>query len=372
MEKTIHNLSLLFVSTIVTLFFLEFMVRVFFPQNLYPYVYKDDPLVSYRLKENYRGVHKTPEFKVKVETNSDGLRDYEHPFKKEEGSYRILVIGDSFTFGEGVEMEESYPKVMEKLLNERGLGKRMEVLNASAFSWGPSEEYLYLKHYGSRYKPDMVILGYNVNSDIWQSRYGLFDADNDRLISTGTENANKRLNRFLKEIPGYLFVRERSELLAMLRRTASDFLDREINRAYSDIQLSFYKGKPNDDAIKGLRITEVLLKGFKELSERDGYRFVLLLIPAREQLDPVGFGYPEGSVTDNLNMYLKKVCDEMDIEVIDMLPRFKGLRKKPDELYYPKNGHWNKDAHGLAGGILAQGIESLLFPNRLIMHKAAD
>lgn len=360
MKNTIQNLLLLFVSTIFTLFIIELVVRVFFPQNLYPYVYKDDPLISYRLKENYRGVHKTPEFKVKVETNSDGLRDYEHPFKKEEGIYRILFIGDSFTFGEGVEVEESYPKVTERLLNERGVGKRIEVLNASAFSWGPSEEYLYLKHYGSKYKPDMVILGYNVNSDIWQSRYGLFDVDNDRLIYTGTENANKRLNRFLRKIPGYMFIRERSELLALVRRMINDFVDRDVNRAYGDMQLSLFEGKPNDDVQESLRITEAILKRIKDMSKKEGYQFLLLLIPSREQLDPARFGYPERSVTGNPNMYIKRICDEAGIQVIDLISSFKGLHKSPDELYYPANAHWNKEAHKFAGGILAQQLESLL------------
>ena len=54
-----------------------------------------------------------------VRINSDGFRDKNYSIEKPNGVFRIVAIGDSLTFGFGVESEESYPKVLEKNLNSK-------------------------------------------------------------------------------------------------------------------------------------------------------------------------------------------------------------------------------------------------------------
>src|SRR5690606_341467 len=60
-------------------------------------------------------------------TNSHGLRDRDRPGKR-HGERRVLVIGDSYTWGYAVAEEEAYPQVAERLLNERG-HPDVEVIN---------------------------------------------------------------------------------------------------------------------------------------------------------------------------------------------------------------------------------------------------
>lgn len=60
---------------------------------------------------------KTPEFDFTVKTSSLGIRDYEVAWNKRP---RIVAIGDSFTYEWGVELEESWPKVLEKQLKAAG------------------------------------------------------------------------------------------------------------------------------------------------------------------------------------------------------------------------------------------------------------
>src|SRR5262245_41929784 len=72
----------------------------------------DPPLIFPR---HIRVSYHTPEFNFEVVSNNVGLRDRE--MNRRKHGYRILAIGDSFTYGWGVRMEESWPKVLERNLN---------------------------------------------------------------------------------------------------------------------------------------------------------------------------------------------------------------------------------------------------------------
>jgi hypothetical protein len=60
---------------------------------------------------------------ARVVTNSLGIRDFRPPHES-EGKEQILILGDSFTFGYGVALEESYPGALETLLNTDSDGPR--------------------------------------------------------------------------------------------------------------------------------------------------------------------------------------------------------------------------------------------------------
>lgn len=103
---------------------------------------------------------------VDVRTNSRGLRDREFSLEKPAGVTRILVLGDSMTFGWGAAQDDTYPKVLERLLNEKPLPRmkpRVEVLNTGVGNYNTSQEVAYLRERGLEYQPDLVILGFFLN-----------------------------------------------------------------------------------------------------------------------------------------------------------------------------------------------------------------
>jgi hypothetical protein len=60
-------------------------------------------------------------------TNAHGLRDRDRPAKA-PGTKRVLVMGDSYTWGYAIAEEEAYPQVAERLLAQRGRPD-IEVIN---------------------------------------------------------------------------------------------------------------------------------------------------------------------------------------------------------------------------------------------------
>ena len=102
---------------------------------------------------------------VDVNINSQRLRDREFTTTKPDGVYRILLLGDSMTFGWGARYEDTYAKVLEKMLNESPPDghQRFEVINTGVGNYNTVQEVAYFKQYGVQYEPDMVILGYYIN-----------------------------------------------------------------------------------------------------------------------------------------------------------------------------------------------------------------
>jgi hypothetical protein len=90
-----------------------------------------------------------------VNSNSKGLRGKtEYEYDRQPGKHRILVLGDSFTFGDDVSDDETYAHCLESLL------PGTEVLNLGVAGYGQDQMLLYLKEEGVKYHPDVVILGY--------------------------------------------------------------------------------------------------------------------------------------------------------------------------------------------------------------------
>lgn len=90
-----------------------------------------------------------------LNSNSRGLRGKtEYEYRRQRGKRRILVLGDSFTFGDEVSDDETYPHYLESLLPDT------EVLNFGVSGYGHDQMLLYLREEGVKYRPDVVLLGF--------------------------------------------------------------------------------------------------------------------------------------------------------------------------------------------------------------------
>jgi|GEM_PF-1381349 len=99
--------------------------------------------------------------------NADSYRGEQRPLKKPPGITRIITIGDSFTYGMGVNVEDTYPKQLETILNQHG--DRCEVLNFGVIGYNMWQYNELLTRKALSYKPDIIILALYQN-DLKQSR----------------------------------------------------------------------------------------------------------------------------------------------------------------------------------------------------------
>ncbi len=101
---------------------------------------------------------------VDVRINSTGQRNPEVLRPKPEDVYRIVMLGDSLTFGWGVEEEETSSRRLERKLNAaRADGKRVSIVNAGVGNYNTKMQAAWLVAEGDMYEPDMIILNYFIN-----------------------------------------------------------------------------------------------------------------------------------------------------------------------------------------------------------------
>lgn len=153
-----------------------------------------------------------------LDINAQGLRDTEDVVSpKPEGVFRVLCVGDSFTFGVENALEHTFPKLLEAILAGRPGGARIEVLNAGISGLNSCQEAGWLEHYGWALEPDVVIVGFVMNDVIphdpasmprdfpgrsWMLRYPLYHWLRHNLINrwriSGDNPEAQRLRQMIK------------------------------------------------------------------------------------------------------------------------------------------------------------------------------
>ena len=110
------------------------------------------PLLGWHHDPGKHGIFESSEFRIAVFINQKGLRDRDYSYERTPGKKRILVLGDSFVWGLGVEQNQVFTEQLENLLTN------VEVINAGVSGYSTDQELLWFKSEGIKYNPDLVIL----------------------------------------------------------------------------------------------------------------------------------------------------------------------------------------------------------------------
>lgn len=121
-----------------------------------PGFYLSDPELGQRLASGYEGWFAG----VPVRINALGFRDTrEYDVEKALGTFRILVLGDSVTFGHGTRNDTTYPFLLEQRLRAWRPEVNWEVWNLGVPGYATSQELALLHRVAGRYQPDLVVVG---------------------------------------------------------------------------------------------------------------------------------------------------------------------------------------------------------------------
>lgn len=148
-----------------------------------PDCFRYDPEVTYTLKPDSSCTVVNREHTVEYRANRQGLRDSEgalaHP--------SIVVVGDSFAMGWGVAQSDTFPKVLERVL-------QLPVLNAAISSYGTARELALLERLRLPEFPVLVIQ--YCNNDFSENRFlvdkGALEITPERQFRAISEDAVKR------------------------------------------------------------------------------------------------------------------------------------------------------------------------------------
>ena len=215
-------LNLLLCASSVSIFLggSEFLAQLkYTPQKLeYTGMFEYDREKVFGLRRNnegfFHGGHYT--------TNSQGFRGKEISIEKPENTVRVLVVGDSISFGHGVNDNETYPYILEQSLNEDLAGEEeapaFEVINTAVPGNSPFQEYHDMKR-GLAYDPDIIVLQITLNDIVEENAGWIFE---DMGMEEGTLENISRDYIFGRQNMSYLdnTLRQHSALYHLLKDIA--------------------------------------------------------------------------------------------------------------------------------------------------------
>lgn len=127
--------------------------------------------------------------------NQWGYRDKDWSMESAEGTIRVACIGDSFTFGQGVNQEERFTEVLNGILNRNASAThRFEVMNFGLCGYSTNEEWYALQRDVFRFAPKIVVLTMCWNDSMFFKR----EADLMKKFKDRPEEFSKEYSNIVK------------------------------------------------------------------------------------------------------------------------------------------------------------------------------
>jgi lysophospholipase L1-like esterase len=350
----LKNGLLLIIASIISLLLAEVVLRLFMGDKIktyadmvadhryvingtetaFPNRYTLDTILSFKLKPSYQEHHidKSYDLDFNFTTNAEGFRQSSDlkNFKNPAHVPSIMVLGDSVTFGHGVDFSDSYPEVLHSYYQ----GKT-QVLNFGVGGWSFAEYFLTYKLDAKRIKPDLVIVGVFLGNDFrelartgWEGKPGaLPEKINRRDYYIDTEG-NFRNNTLTYKYPIL-----RSSYLWIL---ASDrFLDQR------------YSARIAVDPFDPAAIAASLLT---EIGKQQ--QMLVVIFPAE-----INLKNDQPNANHELTSFLQKLSLSKNVKILDMTPTLL-LQKEKQLKLYSDGSHFTKEGNLIVAKKIAEYIDN--------------
>ncbi len=310
------NIFLLLIFLMFLMLIMELVLRIFFSQQIYS---------EHGFGPGGTRFHKNMKF------NSLGYRDVEHSMDKAD-KFRIIVIGDSYTVGYGINnLEDVYTRVLQKRLNEAYGENKFEIISLAEGGYSTIDEVRILKDIGLNMSPDLIVLGYHAN-----------DAEGPGSM-IGFEKLffhhyliPYELGYFLyRHSFAYYFLESRLKNLLRSFELESETYEEYIRHLYSD-------SNPFKEHSKYLR-------EFIKTGKDRGIPVIIINFPVTSDFNNYPFYY--------VNEHVKSVALLNGADYIDLLPYF--AQYGPERLRVSfLDAHMNELGHKITADIIFKEIQA--------------
>ncbi len=303
-------------------------------------------------------------FGYKFSTNSWGFREREFTEEKKKDVFRILVFGDSFTFGVGIDNDHRYTNVLEETLKIENINS--EVLNFGMGGYSTDQEHDLMKLVLKTVECDLIIIGFCCDDLKMTTKKTLLDYTNIGRIEKDYKNSELSQNK--KFALNHL-----RNFTNIPHNEPKEFLN--IKKWYQNTNLyKFFELRTNLN-IEGILPNSARWKnslnefrGIKTLTQKYNLPPPLGLLLHYGSVDPKknNFNNPKGQLAQNIHLY-KFVGRELKKEgfhIVDTLPLFKkysGMTMATSE--------WEHHPNYLGHYIYAKSIKDYLLANNLIPNR---
>ncbi|HEX5131680.1 MAG TPA: GDSL-type esterase/lipase family protein [Candidatus Krumholzibacteria bacterium] len=369
------NAVVLMLTVALLLVGAEVVLRVtYHPENLGTVIRYDEdlgwslaPNATLISNDTQRDLH------YRMDINSIGLREQEISVAKPAGRKRVLIIGDSIAFGNGVEADERF----SDLLKSRLPGV-VEVINAGVPGWGNDQELLFYERDLRRLDPDIVVLEFTGNNDVVNNELrgpliesgakprfrcvgGVLELEPQDKPVAVQRTASSRIRGVLRRSRLLLFVKRRLEMRDYKQRgqenPALAHAGYEADRHLS--HWSVYDTRGGAAIESAWNVTECIFARLAADCRADSARLIVFAFPLKIEVDHAWRAdiiQRTGADAANLDFmrpyrHMESICAREGIEFVYPYDAFEhALSDGP--LYFEKDSHPNAHGNQVAAGVL--------------------
>ncbi len=304
-----------------------------------------------------------------ISINNLGFRDEEfipNPFQK-----NVLMLGDSFTFGTGIDQHETFTEKLEQRMNQLSpnIKENWEVWNAGHIGHSIDNYYLLAKKYEKVLDPELIIVNIFVANDITEfRRKEWLEADDDILAVKDLKifvNKDDKLESWMQIRPEWLAWEELKKRLLILGHKWNIIrADKDQPTLTWPVFLSPQDEGYDDNLPIYWEKFFVAWERMVRWSEKKEVPVLYVFIPMDVQVDSVydkkyaimHFN-EEAREADRPQTLMKKFCEARGLSCLDLLPEFRADKRRTD-IFFQHNAdpHFDRYGHQLVANILLDKI----------------
>lgn len=342
MKNKLVNIALAVFSILITMTILELSARFYKGEfNLHNFLEIKQDLFRSAYPSIFhkelgwipqKGNHKKNVWNTRVTILDDGIRANENNVKI-ESEKTILIVGDSFTFGDQVSNNVTWPAILENI-------SKIRVINGGVFGYGVDQSFIRMKALATKYRPDIIIFSFfpdDINRCELSERtsvakpYFEISADGDLILkSRHIVPKDQQLDRFRK-IMGYSFLFHKLAL-----RVSPEYW---LKGSWKSTKVHAY----------GRKITCLIFRQLKLYAMENGLKiFILVIYDNNFERDL--------NITDEVILCI----DQNILELIDLRTSFAELKKsdlnKFNSLF---DGHLTVEGNRFVASIVFDAFKDL-------------
>ncbi len=322
----------------------ETIVRAYFPQRTGPAFFTLDPELGPIPRPGITTRYDEPGvFSLTCTHNSQGLRSEVEYTREKRADRRILVLGDSFTYGWGVDEDQTFCHLVERMMRERS--PETEVVNAGNPGKGTDYALKFFRTKAADIKPDLTILCFFTNDfkeNLLQHYY---------IMQPSGELTERNVDREVSALKSrfwtsdlYNFMLRHSHLANLARKASFRALkgpDERINRRKVD-QLR-EDTAADHDADRSFDLTRVLVENLASDVRESGSDFMLFYFPSVGEVQQFSNGGGQGQ----RERWFEEITSLAGLEAYSVTDWLSSSPFDPRRLYF-SDGHWTPLGHFLA------------------------
>jgi GDSL-like Lipase/Acylhydrolase family len=322
-----------------------------------------DRYLGWTLASNWQGSHHHHDFYVRYTTNTYGFRGrVETP--SGQNVRRYAFVGDSFTFGLGVNDEETFVQ----LLNSRAANSDF-YLNFAVPGFSTDQEYLLIRRRVFDFKPAVIVLVTYLGNDLFDNQLPFpLQADNAKPYF---EPAGGKL--ILKNSPVPLKKKSDAQAAMNLRKVVMGDAPQPGGRLIRTLkglelfQVIEQNLPANDGDLFGLfenrfknvlQLFDALLEHIRNACRQHDVGLVLVLMPGRSLVErPVSHS---AQFQEYLRAKLVENSRQQNIAVLDLASHLKTYHRENDiQLFHPNEGHLTVAGHRVTADFIQRRLKTL-------------